>query len=94
MSLRKINAGHNYITQIKLSLPRLQELDLRHNYLITLPYLNMFPNLRILNVKANRIEEVNFNYLDRDPVTKEYDCKIEKLNLAANRITLKSKIEA
>jgi len=32
-SLRKISAGYNYIPEVKLSLSKLVELDLRNNFL-------------------------------------------------------------
>jgi Leucine-rich repeat (LRR) protein len=86
--LRKISAGYNYISTVKLTLPKLMELDLKNNYLTKVPYLNLFPNLRVLNVRANKIEELSFAYLkndkDKDNAPTYYESKVEKLNFAAN----------
>lgn len=74
------------------------ELDLKNNYLTKVPYLNLFPNLRVLNVRANKIEELSFAYLkndkDKDNAPTYYESKVEKLNFAANQISFKSMLEA
>ena len=94
LNLRKISAGYNYISSVKLSLPKLMELDLKNNYLTKVPYLNLFPNLRVLNVRANKIEELSFAYLQVESKEHIYESKVEKLNFAANQIAFKSMIEA
>ena len=55
--LKKINAGHNYIASINLTLANLQELDLRNNTITRLPFFSKLPNLKILNMKSNKIED-------------------------------------
>ena len=87
-SLKKINAGHNYIASINLTLANLTELDLRNNTLTRLPFFSKLPSLKILNVKSNKIEDVTSNF----DTGKE--SKIEKLNLSFNLIQFKSKIDA
>ena len=86
--LRKINAGHNYIASINLTLANLQELDLRNNTITRLPFFSKLPNLKILNMKSNKIEDAHLNY------NKEKESKIEKLNLSYNTISFKTKLEA
>jgi len=43
----------------------------------------------VLNLKSNKIIEINLGYMNPAP----FDIKIEKLNLAANQIAIKSKID-
>lgn len=56
-NLRFLIASDNYIHEVSLNLPKLEELDLHNNFISRFPLLNQLNKLRLLNLNSNRIED-------------------------------------
>ena len=52
-SLRVIDASHNYIVEVNLQLPKLEQLILSDNYLEKFPTLEHMKKLKIIDLNAN-----------------------------------------
>ena len=56
--LKVITVSDNYIRSVNLQLPKLQELDLRNNFIEKVPILSQMPQLKVLILNANNITEL------------------------------------
>lgn len=54
--MRKIYANNNYITKVRLSLDKLEVLELASNVLVGVPNLAAMPRLKVLNLARNKIK--------------------------------------
>lgn len=61
--MRKIYANNNYITKVRLSLDRLEILELASNALIAVPNLAAMPRLKVLNLVRNKIKSIDVDFL-------------------------------
>jgi Leucine-rich repeat (LRR) protein len=52
-SLAVLRASQNYLTQVTLSLPALEQLHIDNNQIAYFPLLNALPKLRVLNLNGN-----------------------------------------
>lgn len=52
-SLAVLRASQNYLTQVTLSLPALEQLHVDNNQIAYFPLLNALPKLRVLNLNRN-----------------------------------------
>ena len=64
--LKVIIASDNYIRSANLQLPKLQELDLRNNFLEKVPILSQMPQLKVLILNANNITELKLQCKDQN----------------------------
>ena len=60
--LKHIIASDNYIRTVNLQLPKLQELDLRNNFIDKVPILSQMPQLKVLILNANNITEMKLEH--------------------------------
>ena len=77
-SLVVLRASQNYLTQVTLSLPSLEQLHLDHNQVVQFPLLNALPKLRLLNLKGNQLKDLSSDF--RGPIT----ASLEALDLSDN----------
>jgi len=56
-SLRVIDASHNYIVEVNLCLPKLEQLILANNFLKKFPILENMKKLKIINLNANGLTD-------------------------------------
>ncbi len=82
--LRRIIANNNYISKVRLSLDRLETLDLSNNAITSVPNLAAMPRLKVLNLVSNSIRQVDVDFL---PLAES----LEKLYLAQNEIEFYSR---
>ena len=60
--LKSIRAVRCFIRYVNLYLPRLQELDLRNNFIERMPSLRNMPNMQAIYLKANNMNELNLDF--------------------------------
>lgn len=82
--MRKIAANNNYITKVRLSLDKLEVLELASNAITAVPNLAAMPRLKVLNLVHNKIKSIDIDFL---PLTNS----LEKLYLAQNEIAFYSR---
>lgn len=76
---KKINLESKGIVSVeKLSLPNLEKLNLSHNHIEKLKFLDYLPNLKELNLKNNKIIEIPKSICKLQ--------KLKKMNLCGNEI--------
>ena len=70
--LRVVSAPDNYLRSVHLQLSHLEELDVRNNFIDTIPFLSSMPKLKTIYLNANNIREArlvtnvsNYNHLVR-----------------------------
>lgn len=60
--LKVIIAHRCLIRSVNLHLPRLQELDVKNNFIERMPAFRTMPNLQSIFLKANNIEQINLEF--------------------------------
>lgn len=78
--LVKIEANDNYISQVNLNLPRLQQLHLANNFLVSIPDLTKIPMLKDLNLSQNKVTGLEL------VVSEQSYVQLERLDLSGNLI--------
>ena len=73
-----LRASQNYLTQVTLSLPALEQLHLDYNQIANFPLLNAIPKLRVLNLKGNQLKDFSPDF--RGAIT----ASLEFLDLSDN----------
>jgi Leucine-rich repeat (LRR) protein len=67
-NLRFLDASENYLQEVSLNLPRLEKLDLRHNFIARFPFLHQLPRLKVLSLAHNRLEDFRVDFKPNLPL--------------------------